>query len=1241
MIISGEYLLLKDKDPSQGLALPIDTFFRSLAQEAQECGIGVVLSGTGSDGSRGIRAIHEAGGLTVVQDPETAKFDGMPRSAVNTGVVNDVLPPGKMAERILNHVRKIKNDNGHSCIIPQDAMEELFKILRSEYSIDFSLYKANTVTRRIDRRLQLLNSNGLAEYVDRLRSDPAEVNHLYKDLLIGVTQFFRDRDAFEKLDQIVLPEILSRVSPDEEIRIWVAGCATGEEAYSLAILLHEHITNRKRPINAKIFATDVHRDSLEIASAGVYSEDSVAKVQQERLNRYFQHKSDGFHVCRELRKMVVFAPHDIVKDAPFTKLDLITCRNLLIYLNPAPQKKAISLFHFSLRSGGFLFLGPSETPGELSDEFETIDRHWKIYRKLRDVRLPQIRLSTPEHFSSSGSVSPPVSSIPQRVNGLPDLQVIRAYDALLEDFVPPSLLVNERRELLHSFSGAGKYLVIRDGRSSKDILDMVSKDLRLFLTGALQRAQKQKIPVVYTGVPSGQGDELLRLTVKPLFGRDSVGMNFLVVFEDNSPGKSPPPTADQYQYKAASQEHILDLEQELRYTKENLQATIEELETSNEELQATNEELVASNEELQSTNEELQSVNEELHTVNVEHQRKIAELTQLTDDMDNLLQGTEIGTIFLDQDLCIRKFTKQITNAFQILPQDVGRRIDTFAHNIDYPDLLKDVTRALQEGVRTEKEVRNRIGKWHFLRVLPYRSHDRVEGVVLTLTDLTNLKKIEQDLQRMSKVFIDGADPVIFEDLNGAILDANREAEVRYGWSREELIGKSILDLIPEKEHEEAKLLRNRCLREKYVRDVESYRQTKRGVQIPVLLTLSLLDDEEGRPSTILTSAKDIGQQKRAKQEAQEAAARRDQFLAMLSHELRNPLGAVLNATYILEQETTDTQAVGKACQVIQRQAKQMSRLLDDLLDIARITQGKIEIRPDVVSLQSVIEGALLVIQPLLKANNHELTVEMPEEPLYVAGDPTRLLQIQENLLTNAIKYTPSGGRIAITVSSDGDSVEWRVSDTGVGIPSHMLDKIFELFIQTQEGLARSEGGMGVGLTLVRDLVHLHGGTIKAHSEGQDKGSTMIVRLPLAKEVPLEQPQTTNIDSSKEKPSILIVEDNPDSREMLASLLRLEGYSVWEAVDGLQGWDLLHQVQPDLAFVDVGLPGLNGYQLAQKVKSERISTYLIALTGYGRDEDKQAVFQAGFHEHLVKPLTIERLRESLMRFSAYVSEMKR
>ncbi len=1230
MIISGGKLLLTDKDPAQGLTLPIDHFFRSLAQDVGERAIGVILSGTGSDGSRGVRAIHDAGGLVMVQSVDTAKFDGMPKSALETGVVDFVLPVHEMPATLMRYICHPTAEGmgpvSRGAAERETAMEKIHRLLRDRYGIDFSYYKPNTVARRTERRLMLNQSLDLDDYVKRLEEDPQELNLLYRDLLIGVTRFFRDREAFERLEKDVLPLALATVPPGEEFRVWVAGCATGEEAYSLAILLAEQMEAMRRPLRAKIFATDVHRASLEFASHGVYNEAAVAEVGRERLERHFTRKPDGYMISQELRQMVVFAHHNLIKDAPFTKLDLISCRNLVIYFQPLAQKKVISLFHFGLKTGGILFLGPSESPGELSEEFEPVDPHWKIYRKRRDVRLPadlRIPLSVADARTRALGTMPLAMPTPGEVH------LLGVYDAILAEHMPPSFLVDDNRVLIQSFGGASRYLHIGDGRLSTDLIDMVDPDLRMALSGALQRVWKDLVPIVYKGlrVRLSDGERLVNLTVKPIRSQRSSRPYALVSIEELPQATMPPAT--EIDFRQASDEQLQAMELELRYTKENLQATIEELETSNEELQATNEELVASNEELQSTNEELHSVNEELYTVNAEYQKKISELTELNTDMENLLACTEVHTLFLDRELAIRKFTPKIAEEFNLLPQDVGRRIDNFTHHIQYADLVDDLRRVLETGRRFEREVQNRRGRWFLMRILPYRSGGNIHGVVLTLIDISDLKQVQAEVKHqerlLSGILENSPNLVSVKDAQGRYLLMNRAFCELLGVSKEEVIGRADREIFPPALAEKLSQYDDTVLREGIVMTTEKTFELPDGPRTYLSIRFPIRD-EDGHIRSIGVVKTDVTQLKNVEAQAREALLQRDRFLAILSHELRNPLSAILNASQLLQAHGDHTPAEAESNQVIERQAHRMARLLDDLLDVSRITQGKIVIRKERLDLVDLVADALQTVRPALESHHHHVTFDRPPEPLVVEADRLRMAQVVENLLSNAAKYTPDGGWIGVALRREGEQAVISVRDSGRGIPPDMLQSIFDLFVQSDNTLDRAEGGMGVGLTLARSLVELHGGKITAYSAGLDRGSEFLVFLPLATTAsppaPPDQPAKRPMASH-----VLIVEDNADSRSMLKALLELDGYKVTTAKDGMEGLEALRQHRPEVALIDIGLPGLDGYQLARQIRAqpEFDKVRLIALTGYGRPEDRQKVFEAGFDDHLVKPLRIENL----------------
>jgi two-component system CheB/CheR fusion protein len=1267
MIMRERRLMLTEKP--HGLSLPIDLFFRSLAQDAGPDAVAVVLSGSGSDGSRGVIDIKRAGGLVMCESPATAKFDGMPMSAQATGVVDHTASPRDIG-RILVGLPPLDiiPDEDAEPLSTEPAMDSLLRQLRDAFGIDFSLYKTTTVTRRIQRRIDLQRIPNVAQYVEQVKADPAELNALYQDLLIGVTQFFRDVEAFDLLERDIIPQLIDQVPPEQEIRVWCAGCGTGEEPYSIAMLFHEALKARNRAINLKIIATDVHPSSLEAASIGIYGEQQLANVSPARRERFFNRRATGYQISQDLRQLLVFARHNVTKDAPFTKMHLITCRNMLIYLQPQAQRTVLSLFHFGLASGGVLFLGASESPGTLTDEFIAIDEHWKIFRKRRDRPLfDQLRLPM-----GSPMRRPAVEvTRPQGADPL----ILATYDQLLDRFMPASLLVDEQRNLIDTFGGAERLLHVRKRRPTNNVLDMLDGDVRTVIAAAIQRALKDGAAVAFSNIKvhDGDGEKRSTITAEPFVHPRTGARHVLVTFADMpSPAAEaadavepvreelPPQRAASPSSRLSpilpvslddvSRDRMETLETELAYTRETLQATIEELETSNEEMQATNEELVASNEELQSTNEELHSVNEELYTVNAEYQQKIAELKELNADMQHLLEGTDVGTVFLDRDLRIRRYTSRIAHVFRIQAHDIGREISDFSHNILRPSLIEDLERARREGAVIEDEVRDRSGTPYFLRILPYKVQRNgksmepspIDGVVMTLTDISALESARARLAQLSAIVESSDDAIVGKALDGTITAWNRGAERLYGYSAEEAIGRNVRILMAHDSTDELPALIDRMRRGEKIEHFHSMRVRKDGSGIDVSVTMSPIYGREGQLVGISAIARDISPLIAAQRELEqrqekirallestaEAARRREQFLAMLSHELRNPLAAVLSATKLVS--TKPAPEIAQRCiAVMERQGRHMARLLDDLLDVSRITRGKFELRLGELDLCAVVEAAVESTSPLLADRGIKLDVTLPKQPVYVKGDAARLQQVVANLLSNAATYSPTGTRVELQLAVQNHQALLRVVDRGMGIDHNMIGKIFELFVQAEQRLDRPRGGLGVGLSLARSIVELHGGKIEARSDGPNLGSEFVVKLPVIATVSRAVAEAVQARGPRRR--IVLVEDQADSREMMRMLLESLDHIVIDAADGATAVELIERERPDAALIDIGLPTMSGYEVAQRIRQrkELADIVLVALTGYGAPNDISAAKEAGFDAHLIKPADLSRLQELL------------
>ena len=748
LIISDGHLLLSDPPNNSGFKLPIDTFFRSLAEDQQHRAIGVILSGTGSDGTRGIKALKEAGGMIIVQDPSDAKFDGMPSNALNTGYADVVLPateiPAQLASYVTHPLINPRNRNSFKRHLAEheDVLQNILLLLRKRNEIDFTEYKPSTLARRIERRIGINNLGNITEYNNYLQQHPSEVQVLTKEMLIGVTRFFRDDEAFERLTNEVLLPLVESKTPNEPIRIWCAGISTGEEAYSLAILLTELQERLKVKRNVKIFATDVDEEAIAVASAGIFSQSIADDISQVRLQHYFEQIGTEYSVRPRLRKMVVFAVHNLIKDPPFSNMDLVTCRNMLIYLQHSAQKKALAMLHFSLRMEGYMLLGMSESLGYFSSHFHVVDSRNKLFRKISNMRIP-LDTATPNRVDRRMPTLPSVNQMMARHRSI-ELQhtLTSVNQVLLKNYVPPAIILNESLNALHTYGDVSDYIKkLQPGRVSTNIVDLIEDSMSIAVTTAIQRAVTKKQDVIYRAVllKTEIVERLVNVRVQYI-PPDGSGHSWLVLlFEQNEQPVTE--SVMEYEFHASdhAQQRILDLEQELQQSRESLSATVEELETTNEELQSTNEELMSANEELQSTNEELQSVNEELYTVNSEHQLKIQELSKANDDLDNFIKSSSLAIIFLDRDLLIRRYTPAITRYINVLPLDLERPFQHISHSLRIDNLLEQLNQVLSDHQALElKAETNGLGSVR-LRILPYITKDQeIGGVTLTIIELTS-----------------------------------------------------------------------------------------------------------------------------------------------------------------------------------------------------------------------------------------------------------------------------------------------------------------------------------------------------------------------------------------------------------------------------------------------------------------------------------------------------------------------
>jgi two-component system, chemotaxis family, CheB/CheR fusion protein len=753
-------LHLTELSQPRGSNLPIDNFFRSLAQDQGANAICIILSGTGTDGTLGLKAIKGAVGMVMVQEEASAKYDGMPRSAIGTGLADYVLSPENMPSELVKYTKRAIGKS-RPRIVPAegptpDALQKIFIILRTRTDHDFSLYKKNTIFRRIERRMNVHQIDDISEYVRYLRDSDREVDILFKELLIGVTNFFRDSDAFDTLQKKVLPKLLIGKPDDYTLRVWVPGCSTGEEAYSVAIILHECMESA-RHFNLQVFGTDIDEDSINAARAGLYPASILADVGPDRLKRYFVKEDDGqYRIKKIIREMLVFAPQNIIKDPPFTKLDLLCCRNLLIYLGPELQRRLLPIFHYSLKQDGILFLGTSETIGQASDLFAIRSKKWKIFQSKPSgtVRTP---LDFPAPLSSPEDVSDR-PTIPETVKKAEELSVLQLVETILaKSEMPPCIVIDDAFNLVYVHGKMGKFLEPAQGKASVNALKMARQGVKAELASAVRKVSLHKQEVVLTDlcVEHNGSSICFELLAKPILEQGPLRGLMLVMFQEISNATKSSKAAQKPKRGRRPGKNVEELARELQYTKENLQTTIEELETSNEELKSTNEELQSTNEELQSTNEEmetskeeLQSLNEESATVNAELQSRIDELSNTNDDMKNLLDSTAIATLFLDTNLCIRRFTPKVIDIIPLAGTDSGRPIMHFATSLSNTDLTEYGRKVLEDLAVREAEVESKDGVVYAMKARPYRTINNViDGVVVTFEDITARKRVEEELR--------------------------------------------------------------------------------------------------------------------------------------------------------------------------------------------------------------------------------------------------------------------------------------------------------------------------------------------------------------------------------------------------------------------------------------------------------------------------------------------------------------
>ena len=1118
VLIKNSTLWLRKPSAPVGPKPSVDAFFVSLAEDKGEYAIGIILSGTGTDGAHGIRALKANTGFTIVQDPETAKYDGMPKAAIETGCVDQLSTPDKIGHElasIAQFPRLVVQKSADAA--QRDTVDEIFRLVRQRTDIDFSQYKPNTLKRRLERRLAANRIETIEGYLKYVTKTPQELDLLCKDILISVTSFFRDAKAFKDLAK-ALPDILKHKKPGDSIRVWIPGCATGEEAYSIAMLLSDHLGKSIEEYNVQVFATDVDLEAMAHARKGLYSEETVKNLDRDSVTKFFDQMAQSYQVKKAIREMVVFARQDLAKDPPFVRVDMISCRNVLIYFNTDLQNKVFSVFHYALNPDGYLFLGKSESIGHHGDYFRPIRNTSKLFKK----RIGMEKHSAPmfSHFRPKM----PVSMEKQK-----EEESLSVTDMMRETFVkayaPDSVVVNDELDILHFHENVETFMRLPRGKPNLNLSKLIIDDFRTDLRVLLHRARKDRTPVYGTKKLLEQTDGTMnaRLVVRPLSPGGGEELLFLVSCETEKAA----PDADALVRIDADQDaelRIAELEQELIATKENLQTVVEELETSNEELQALNEEMQAANEELQSSNEELetsneelQSTNEELTTVNEELQVRTLELGEANTDLENIQDNIGFALLVVDRELRITRFTPQSVRLFGVMHSDIGQLITTVPSHTD----IKDLRSHLNEVILSSKSFEDVVvadNMIYRMRIAPYHdSEGRTDGAILTFIDETDMRLAQRKLQANEDWMRNVTDSlpalICHADNDERYRFVNRPYAEFYGKSVEKVIGSHVRDIIGSSNYKDIKPHIAKVLKGE-AQVFERQAINADGDKMHVHQRFVPQRDDAGNTIGFFAILTDINNLKKveadlwqAKEMAEEASRAKTDFLANMSHELRTPLNAIMAFSEIIRDESygaIENLKYTEYADDIHESGRHLLELINEILNLAKIEARKVELVEEEVNVHDAVMESIKLVSERADHANVRVVSRFSQDLPRLFMDRTSLKRIVINLLDNAVKFTNEGGDVTISADAGEHGMDIYVVDTGIGIPHDAIDRIVKPFEQVKGPMSSDKGvGTGLGLSITKSLIELHDGCLDISSQ-LGKGTSITVSFPAKRVITLQ-----------------------------------------------------------------------------------------------------------------------------------------
>jgi len=1095
MTIQKGHLYLREKEKTKSPHLTINTFFNSLAIDSGNRAIVVVLSGLGNDGAEGLIAVKKAGGMVMARNPETSSFPSMPSKAIATGMVDFILEPASMPGAIEDYV--IYEGETRNDIMDDDKnLALIIDLIKQRSPLDFSDYKPTTILRRTKRRAAYHDFATLSRYYDFLKSSPEEIEALSKDFLISVTAFFRDKEAFDYIQKNVIPGILKKLLPGEELKLWVAGCATGEEVYSLAMLIAEQLTGDLAFTVVKIFATDIDSAALIHAGKGVYQPDTVKNVSADRLKKYFIKEGEQYRITPALRKMAIFAQHDLVKNPPYCNMHFISCRNLLIYMAPVLQRKVFSMLLFGLKMDGYLFLGSSENPMPIIHSLEVVSKQYKIYRNTKSKRMFSFdAFSMPDTlevkhrpaFASNESIGNDVNL------SLSEMMQI----SLAEDLDYLAICIDENKNVVKSYGNTGKFLLAK--HFTTNLEKLLPQKLAMVFHTMSNNVIKTGKKATLNRIKVKQGDSFLRinLSLTPMSVKGEVQKLIMVTFtEDKSSAVSEQEGID-FNEKVYHDQYTLNLEEELSDLKEKLKSTYEQLDASNENMQSFNEEMISANEEMQSTNEEMQSVNEELDTINSEYQLKNKELLDINDDLNNYFRSNINGQLFINKDLLLMKFSPGTVKQINLLETDIGRPLSNITTNIKFETIIEDIKRVLKDGDVITKEIETNNGKWYQVMTMPYvqQSDQKNSGAIITFNDISELKKVQRKLNVSNRTLAMALDAA---EMGTYSIDVNTRAFVPSPGMKE------IFGYGPEKEmsYHDAVAGIAKEYQVLFADGIENSIKNGEKMDIEFLLNIPLdrkprwvrsignvVYNDDDKPVYFAGLLNDVTIHK-------EIEIRKNDFIAMASHELKTPLTTLQGYVQLMVSRTKNAgdDFLISSLQKVGVQVKKMSALVDGFLNTTSFEAGKIYLNVETFELNGLLQEITEEAKTILSKHN---IILIPNADCSITADRDKIGQVINNLIGNAIKYAPNGTQIEVSFKTDKKTVTIMVKDQGAGIRKKDQEKLFGRYYRVDNIQTRKVVGFGLGLYLSAEIIQSHKGKIWVESE-IGKGSEFCFSLPIS-----------------------------------------------------------------------------------------------------------------------------------------------